>query len=58
MSDKTIQAMQTTSRLAVLEQRVDCLTDRLVVFERRLWVLAALVAASANAVDLWTLLRS
>ncbi len=47
----------TTSRLAVLEERVDCLTARLVLFERRLWVLAALVAASANAVDLWELLR-
>lgn len=43
------------TRLAVLEERVDCLTARLVLFERRLWILAALVAASANAVDLWAL---
>lgn len=55
MSDATIGRMATSARLAVLEERVDCLTARLVLFEKRLWILAALVAASANVVDLWAI---
>jgi hypothetical protein len=47
--------MDTNSRLAVLEERVDHLKSRVDIFEKRLWILGLAVAGLSNAVDLWTL---